>query len=425
MLNFKLSSSELYAKNPSSDPTVIPAGSVLFYANTDLQWDVYVVGPTVGSLPNYKKSWTREFAYPQIIKAVDINYAGIRYNPSYPNYVYFTTVSSGAHNGTYTLDTARFNSGTTTYLSNASGAGVHAHAVQLESPYPKSIQITTYVSNIETSTIPKDTILFTNTPTSDYNLVTGTYINDACLVAGANSWYVDYNWKPGQAYGKGSYTGTYDLNNSVTYFDGRGQTGRTITNAGTHTHQSSSATTGSIVTNTNYPYSWLDRPAVPSAGSHNHTPNAQVAYSIRLKKTKLKAYITNKNTPVSNGIIIGYKGGNILPPNWYFCNGQVVGSYTTPNLIDRYIETTTTTHNQVIEVTNNLNCNVKFSSTTYNPHSHWNPSGTSFVQVSSVAKASINYHADYDWAHNHDGSVDIDFEPSYYGLAFIIYLINT
>jgi hypothetical protein len=188
------------------------------------------------------------------------------------------------------------------------------------------------------------------------------------------------------------------------------------------------ATTGSFVTNTNYPYSWSDKPAVPSTGNHGHS--SSIAYTIQLKKTRLKAYITNKNAPVSNGIIIGYKGGVNLPPNWYFCNGQVVGSYTTPNLIERYIETTNTTHNQVIEVNNNLNCNVKFSSiNNFNGiagvHSHWNTSGTGFVQVSSVAKASINYHAEYLWSHNHDGSVDIDFEPAYYGLAFIIYLINT
>jgi hypothetical protein len=423
MINFKFKSAEYYAINPSSDPQVLPAGSVLFYANSSTNFTT--------NFSSYKNLWKIEASNPQIIKAVDIQYAGMRYNTDVPRYVYFTTVTSGSHgSGASNNYVQRFTNDTSTFYANTN-SGAHAHSVQMQAPFPKSIQITTYTSYIETNIIPKDTIIFTNNPTNDHNALPANY-NASCLVSATGDTYSQvYNipspyWTPGQLFNRGSYTGTYDLNNSVSYSDGRGQTGRIMSSAGTHTHENTSATNGSYVLNASYPYFWTDFPPNFSAvGSHTHP--STIAYTIKLKKTRLKAYITNKNTTVSNGIIIGYKGNSNLPPNWYFCNGQIVGNYTTPNLINQYIETTNTTHNEVIEVDNTLNCNVKFSVTASTTNYHKHNLGQTDIMVSNSTKVNslVNYHSNYDWQHNHDGWVDIDYEPAYYGVAFIIYLINT
>lgn len=123
--------------------------------------------------------------------------------------------------------------------------------------------------------------------------------------------------------------------------------------------------------------------AIKEAGAHSH----QVTYTanVALRSKILKAWVTTQDqTPIANGIIIGYSIGKSslyeglsanskgLPVGWYFCDGN----NGTPDLRGYYIyanfDTSNTYHNVVYNTSNSMVI-TSISMAANGNHSHLGP----------------------------------------------------
>jgi hypothetical protein len=399
MLNFKLRDIDLSLATTKE----LPLGSVIFVANNDLNnyanksnWSLIDMSQSDGS--------------PSLIKIVDPSSIGkIKYTTVSDS---ITTNSNGDHVGPSTglyrswlyysgVDTTR------PFITKTTGA--HNHSVSnlsnyLSNNYPLSIVVGAYKSNQITNVIPKNTIIFTDSPNSDLDLIDTSKIN-CFMISGNSNWLSTYSQSNNGLFGSNNYSSTSSL---------------VMGSSGDHEHSNYGNYNGfsNISNYTNNGQENL------TAGSHTHVLQ-NFSASIELKRTLLKTYKTNKDTFVFQKMIIGYANTDVLSlasTGWYVCNGQTVGAYTTPNLTNRYPQLNTTFHNVSNPVGSDFN-QYKITSSMANANSHTHKGAT--TSRSYTDGTYIAQHDDYNswtWAHSHTLNNNLNYEPSYYGLSFIIYL---
>jgi hypothetical protein len=149
---------------------------------------------------------------------------------------------------------------------------------------------------------------------------------------------------------------------------------------------------------------------VVEAGAHSH----QVTYSadVGIRSKILKAWITKSaNTPIANGIILGYSIGENtlyqglsanskgLPVNWHFCDG----TNGTPDLRGYYIyanfDTANTYHDVVFKSSNTLTI-TSISMAANGNHSHLGPITAQETGVgAAVDIGSHTYETNLDHIH--------------------------
>jgi hypothetical protein len=212
---------------------------------------------------------------------------------------------------------------------------------------------------------------------------------------------------------------------TTTYGANTPQVYGSATSGGSHNHAEVSPyyTRGSTSLNTSTYDQLIDWIATRFSGSHSHPGGPRFDLTLELNRSKLKTYISNKNTGLLYGMIIGYNRNAAPSPPFYICDGSTIsstskGSYTTPSLTNKYLQCTRNT--SIIPTTSSSNiCRYVMNVISDNVfHGH------------NVAQYKTKYnfttamqHGDGEqWAHTHFASGSASYEPSYYGLSFMIYL---
>jgi len=154
------------------------------------------------------------------------------------------------------------------------------------------------------------------------------------------------------------------------------------------------------------------------------------------------------NTGLPVGAIVMWKGdSDTIPTGWYICNGQVVGSVTTPDLRQRFIVgagstysvgntggATSTSVTATFSVTAHAITadEMPIHTHTWQDHSN-NNTGLTFSTVAATGPTgtaqTLNRNTEYaggGLGHTHTGNTitfdDIAYEPYYYSLYYIIKL---
>lgn len=421
MLNFKVRESsailDFYSPILPNSTATLPLNSVLFFANNDM--DSYSNKSNFSFIDMSDKTVDKG---PTVIRGSALTDTTMQtYVPS-TIYSTETLSTSGAHNGS-TLGSnsddfkrPSFSNENTSYPDvnvYTATAGDHSHSISSiglvnKYIYPKSLVVASYKLISNNLEVPKNAIVFTTYLNEDYDLIESS--KDGCsLISGNSVWVATNSIANNGIYGKNSYT-TPELGLAITSTSGQHNhisttTKRNFTNASYGTKVYNSGDTTSSIT-----------------GRHNHV--LEYTADVTINRTTLKAYKANKNTGIFYGMIIGYhltSGYVSLPSGWYYCNGQTVNGFVTPNLASKIFEISRTSHLQDIVPSYN-GVTINFStSTNYTDHTH----STGFTTANFdkyLTTPSVPYHGTATWTHSHSYTGYYSWRPSSSSLAFIIYL---
>jgi hypothetical protein len=420
MLNFKLreyqAAFDFYSPVLSNSVATLPLNSVLFFANNDM--DSYSSKSNFSFIDMSDKTLDKA---PTVIRGSALTDTTMQTYVPNPINSTETLSTSGSHTGTTIGSTANdfrrpsFSDNKTTLpninVYNAT-AGEHSHSIQSVSLvnkyiYPKSLVVASYKLTSNNLEVPKNAIIFTTYSNEDYDLIESSK-DGCCLISGNSVWVATNSIANNGIYGKNSYVSN-ELGSAIT------------SNSGDHNHIS--GTTDRNFTNTTYSTKVYENgdSTISIVGRHNH----QMTYTadITINRTTLKTYKANKNTGIFYGMIIGYhltSGYASLPSGWYYCNGQTVNGFVTPNLASKIFEISRTSHLQdIVPSFNGITINFSTSTTSYPSHSH----------VTQTTTANFNnyvttrpHHGPATWTHTHSYTGYYGWRPSSSSLAFIIYL---
>ena len=264
--------------------------------------------------------------------------------------------------------------------------GINAIAVDPIIRDPRLTTIYTGYNDTKLSFLPKDVIVFgNNLPTQYYTRDDSSHVNSA-------------NGKVLPLIAKDANQGVLGISNSISFTI----SSNTVLN---HNHNIFPAVR-TYKSNKGNQLAYK----VVEAGVHSH----QVTYTanVALRSKILKAWITKSaNTPIANGIIIGYSIGKNtlyqglssnssgLPVNWHFCDGN----NGTPDLRGYYIyanfDSSNTYHNIVFNSSNTMTI-YSIDMAANGNHSHLGPLTTQEVGVgAAVDIGSHTYETNLDHVH--------------------------
>jgi hypothetical protein len=297
-----------------------------------------------------------------------------------------------------------------TTIASTSGSHYHSFTISLNAAtlYPDSLYVGIYESNLGTIfTLPVGALIFAENIAS----------NDLYGIS-AISTYDNFYLRATSNDGLMGTTYSSTTSSIISY---------TTTTSGAHDHNPATGSFGlsSPTNGTEYslPY---DNSTTGYEPSHSHTGSVTVTQTKKYKK--LRTYVvTQSGASISNGMIFAFNNTSInLAPNWYCCNGQIIGGYTTPNLVDRYImcgNSIISSHNingSGSSDTNNAYCTSTTSSTNNWTHDH----GSVYnYQVLTGYATAQRYHTAASVPHSHTQSTSTTgFEPYHRNYIYCIYL---
>jgi hypothetical protein len=339
-----------------------------------------------------------------------------------PNLIYSTETlsTSGSHSGSTIGSNAddfkrpSFSDNKTTLpniYTYTSTSGGHSHSIPsiafvTKNIYPKSLVVASYKLTTNNLEVPKNAIVFTTYSNEDYDLIESSK-DGCCLISGNSVWVAQKSIANNGIYGKNSY-----VSNEL----GSG----TTSNSGDHNH--TSGTTNRNFTNATYTNKGYQKGDTTSSIVGRHSHLLTYTADITINRTTLKTYKANKNTGIFYGMIIGYhltSGYASLPSGWYYCNGQTVNGFVTPNLATKIFEISRTSHLQdIVPSFDGITINFSTSTDSYPSHNHI--TGTDIANFNNYAPTS--YHGPATWTHTHSYTGYYGWRPSSSSLAFIIYL---
>ena len=175
----------------------------------------------------------------------------------------------------------------------------------------------------------------------------------------------------------------------------------------------------------NYKSSKTDQTAYRLVDAGIHTHNTTYTANVALRSKILRAWITTSDqTPISNGVIIGYSIGATslyegqeansisLPVNWHFCDG----SNGTPDLRGYYIYAnfnTANTYHDVVFNTSNTYLITSISMSANGKHSHLGPQTGTEVGIGLATDIGSHTFEDaLDHVHTASNTTSFKYTPA-------------
>lgn len=297
----------------------------------------------------------------------------------------------------------------TSTIASTSGGHNHSFAITLDPAtfYPDSLYVGIYENTSTDINLPVGALIFAENIAS----------NDLYGIS-AISTYDNFYLRATSNDGLIGTTDSSTTSSTINY---------TTTTSGDHAHTPATGSFGLSSPTNGTEYSLpFDSSTNGYGPAHTHTGSVTATQTKRYKK--LRTYVvTQSGASISNGMIFAFSNTSInLAPNWYCCNGQIIGGYTTPNLVDRYImcgNSDISSHNingSGSSDTNNAYCTSTTSSTNNWLHDH----GSVYnYQVLTGYALAQRYHAAASFPHSHTQSTTTTaFEPYHRNYIYCIYL---
>lgn len=348
-------------------------------------------------------------SYDNLIKSRNNNFAYVASANTFTNITgALTTTSDGAHisdnYGAYASPYRTTGANDTNRRNGTSGNHIHTVSFSVASSlanFPYHIKTKLYKRNPYSRkifTLPIGTIVFGENIFNNSGVSANSYYDNKYLCSASSS--------------TGTFSGDILIRNPTT-----------VGSSGIHAHVGATTRSQTGYFSEGF-YSGAQDEA--NQGSHLHTATV---YFIQYKKyVKLRTYVVQEeNTFISPGMIFGFFSNNVSQ-GWYCCNGQIVGDYTTPNLVDRYImcgNSNISSHNIIPNSTDDKN-SISYISTTVSTEAWKHRHGTGGVfQSGSLYGQEPYYHTDASITHTHTVSGTVgpyNYESNHFNLIYYIYL---